>query len=126
MVDHSEGEGKFFVQNEFTSSSGFSRNGNAEEIAVPKRSLSALLDEHCANFLIADIEGFESHIFENCALRGVEKICLELHPHIIGDAGCDAVIKTLQGQGFIMSIDDLANRIFYFYKESVKDHVAQR
>jgi FkbM family methyltransferase len=126
MVDHSEGEGKFFVQDEFTGSSGISRSGNAEEITVPKRSLSALLDEHRANFLIADIEGFESHIFDNCTLRGVEKICLELHPHIIGDAGCDAVIRTLQGKGFIMSIDDLANRIFYFYKEVVKDHLVQR
>jgi FkbM family methyltransferase len=118
MVDSEEGEGTFYVHPEFHGSSAIQRTDAAKAITVQKVSLPSLLARYRPTFLIADVEGHEQQIFRDVDLGPIRKICLELHPHIIGDRACNEVIDRLRAQGFTMTIDDIGERNFFFKRQA--------
>jgi FkbM family methyltransferase len=113
LVASASGEGTLYVDENVTGSSTTKRNGSHEGVPVPALGLADLVAEHAPTFLIVDIEGEERDLFDSTELPGIEKICIELHPHIIGNRAAWKVLERLGELGFEMMIDDVRPRNFY-------------
>lgn len=113
VVDHDDGEVPFFLESDLIASSTVRRGAAALEVKLPRMSIKALLAKYRPTFLIIDIEGHELHVFDGLDLSGVGKICLELHPHIIGDEACFSILRTLSESGFVIRIDEIRARNFF-------------
>lgn len=113
LVARESGEGMLYVDEHVTGSSTTRRDGSWEGVPVPALGIADLLTEHRPNFLIVDVEGQETELFDTTDLPGVEKICIELHPHIVGNKAAWRVLERLGELGFEMMIDDVRPRNFY-------------
>jgi FkbM family methyltransferase len=72
-----------------------------EAVKVPVVKLTELLAELVPNVLVVDIEGGELNLFEGAETLGsLDRIALELHPHIYGSAGVLSVFQALCRLGF--------------------------
>lgn len=93
---------EFFQRNDFWMSSRFAEQGPYEQIVqVPSSDVDAFLDAHDINVLVMDIEGSELELLQNAKLAGVERIFLELHDHLYGLAGVQAISDALARKGLI-------------------------
>ena len=119
LVARESGEGVLYVDEHVTGSSTTRREGSRDGVRVPALGLSDLLAEHRPTFLIVDIEGQESDLFDDTDLPGVGKICIELHPHIVGNRAAWHVLERLGDLGFEMMIDDVRPRNFYMERPSI-------
>lgn len=90
----------FYVMKNFWSSSTIKRHPNAKAIQVPMKRFNDELARLQPSFLIIDIEGGERDFIRYAQLDGVQKICIELHPHIIGVAAVAEVESYFKMQGF--------------------------
>jgi FkbM family methyltransferase len=95
-----QGAVTFFVEEHFWSSSTIKRTATARTISVPVRPLAEAIREIRPTILIVDIEGGEATLFDGVALDGVQKIMIELHPHVIGAAQTERIRGLLRGAGF--------------------------
>jgi hypothetical protein len=100
MIAVAEGAVTFFVEEHFWSSSTIKRTATARTISVPVRPLAEAIREIRPTILIVDIEGGEATLFDGVALDGVQKIMIELHPHVIGAAQTERIRGLLRGAGF--------------------------
>jgi FkbM family methyltransferase len=87
-----EREVTFFVNDNIISSSLHERKeGRAQTVAADP--LDEVIAEWKPTAIVMDVEGAETTILTASALRGVKKLILELHPHIVG---ADAIAKMVQ------------------------------
>lgn len=91
---------KFFVREQFWSSSLDDDSPYVSVVNVPAVKLSALIQEFNANVLIIDIEGGERDLFEGTDLTGVNKIFLEVHTRKIKRIGIKHCFDALSAAGF--------------------------
>ena len=94
---------EFYVNSGFMSGSTFRKT--EQKIAVPAITIERLADQsQFARFnLLADIEGAEIDLVEHESeflARHVQRILLETHPHIVGQAAVNRMIDTLRSVGF--------------------------
>jgi Methyltransferase FkbM domain len=75
--------------------------------------------------LIVDIEGGEVTVFDGVRLDGVEKVLIELHPHVIGLAGTQGVRDILRNAGFL-AVRQLANGNNALFARPGSDHAGDR
>lgn len=115
VLGDSDGETTFHVEDNYSSSSVHDRGGRP--VTVRQRSFSGLLAELRPTYLICDIEGAEVPLLINTALDGVRKVCIEIHPHIIGDAACSQLVHKLLAEGFACNWDRSGGRVYFFYRE---------
>jgi FkbM family methyltransferase len=113
-VGREEGRRRFYVQEHFVGSSVIEQDSPGQAVNVTQVDLGRLLEEVKPTFLIVDIEGFEAELLNNVQLEGVRKICVELHPGIIGDAACSRLVAELIDQGFALDIDSVFRSVAYF------------
>jgi FkbM family methyltransferase len=73
-------------------------------VPVPAVALAALLAESRPTVLVCDIEGGEVELLCGSDLAGVERIAMEVHPEIVGDAATSALIHHLLGLGFTLAL----------------------
>jgi FkbM family methyltransferase len=92
------GEVTFFIDDNIVSSSLHTRAGKPHTVAAD--SLNAVLAEWKPTALVMDIEGAETLVIPSSRLEGVEKIIVELHPHIVGEAAINALKDYLYKFGF--------------------------
>lgn len=118
MVGTCAEEATFYVEPNAHSSSSRQRSEASTPITVRSEPLQHLIDRYKPTFLIIDVEGAESEILRDVDLAGVEKICIELHPHLIGDDRCNEVIDILRGAGFVMKIDEIRERTLFFERRA--------
>jgi FkbM family methyltransferase len=113
----SEGrEGEFYVSDDFLSSSVIDRGTGAPSHAVKFVALRDLIRTYSPTLLIVDVEGAEQDLFDEPLPPYVRALCIEIHPHIIGDAAASAVVRNIMNQGFEMLIDSSSNRTFSFQR----------
>ena len=116
LLARGEGERTFYVEADFWASSTTARSPQAQAIQVPQRDLNAELQRIAPTFLIVDIEGGEGEFFAYAALAGVNKVCVEIHPDVIGNDGVSAVFARLLAQGFALDFSFIRKNVFFFYR----------
>ena len=101
MVSSRSGQETFYISKHFWSSSSKSRGEAEKEVIVPVMPLGAILEKYRPTFLIVDIEGGEADLFDGISLPSfVQRILIELHPHVIGQESVNSVLRQLKSMGF--------------------------
>ncbi len=95
-----EGTKRFYVREQFWSSSLDGESPYVSAVDVPGVKLSSLIREFSANTLIVDIEGGEEHLFAPADLTGIDKIFLEIHTRKIKRIGIKRCFDALSERGF--------------------------
>lgn len=96
---------EFYINSGFMSGSSFRKT--EKKIAVPAITLAQLAAQsQFARFnLLADIEGAEIDLVEHeseVLSTHVQRIMLETHPHIVGEAAVNGMIDRLKSVGFVV------------------------
>jgi FkbM family methyltransferase len=97
------GEAELHVANEFAASSLHAARGADDarrRVRVPRLAVGELLARVAPTCLVIDIEGGEAELLPALDWRGVRKLILELHPHVIGEAAVRELLALLAAQGF--------------------------
>lgn len=118
LLARRDGECTFYVEPEFWASSTTARSESAKVIKVPQRDLNDELKRLSPTFLIVDIEGGEGEFFDYADLSGVNKICLETHPDVLGNDGISTVFSRLFAQGLVLDFSCIRKNVFFFYRPS--------
>jgi FkbM family methyltransferase len=100
LLGDEDGTITFYVMKNFWSSSTIQRHPKARPIQVPMKRFNDELANLRPNFLIIDIEGGERDLIRYARLDGVQKVCIELHPHVIGKDSVAEVEAFFISRGF--------------------------
>lgn len=90
----------FYVMKSFWSSSTIKRHPRAKPIQVPMKCFNDELTRIRPSFLIIDIEGGEHDFIRYARLDGVCKVCIELHPDVVGSQAISEVEAFFNNMGF--------------------------
>lgn len=104
----------FYLSDQFVGSS-LTPTPGAEVIDVPVIPLTNAL-ERCT-YLVADIEGAEIELLSG-DLLGVERICVECHPQVVGLAALVEMVRALEAQGFAVSREISQGQVLYLERPS--------
>lgn len=99
-----DGLRELHIGNDFWSTSALEVPDTKATCEVPEICFQHLLDTIRPTFLIIDVEGYEQVLLKNARLDGVERICLELHPRIIGHPSCTEILMEICAQGFALNL----------------------
>ena len=113
-----DGQQRLRVPDNFCSASTVCDRKGARELVVPTVSLQSLLDDFRPTFLIVDIEGAECDLLRH-PLPGVQKVCVEIHPHITGDVAINDMIASLHSQNFIVDYRRSTPAVMFLRKRVV-------
>lgn len=106
----------FYIEKDFYSSSELKRSSDAIKISVDKVDASGK-DFADYNFVILDVEGGEFDFFNDVALTPkVNKLMVELHPHVIGHEKVNHVIRMIMGKGFLLDVNLSGSSVYYFFR----------
>lgn len=117
LVGLEAGEAEFFVDPKFVVSSRIAISGESQRKAqtIPAISLQELIESIKPSFLIMDIEGAEVDLAdEKLVLGSLKKLCIEMHPHIIGHEAVSKVIGRLIAQGFALNLRESKQDVLFF------------
>ena len=103
MLGVEAGEVEFYQDPEFCKSSSLRPDGDARVTRTAVRPLNDEIRRIRPTFLIIDIEGGESEIFQILDDFGdVRKVAIEVHPHLIGQEKVDFIRQRLVDAGFVI------------------------
>lgn len=100
MLGDRHGEERLYVHNAFWASSTAISQASSSTVTVPVRPFDEAMHEVSPTFLVIDIEGGELGLLPALRLDGVRTVVLELHPALIGEDGCAAVLGAIEDAGF--------------------------
>lgn len=114
LVSLQPGRQEFYIADRFVQSSRAALN-SARRIELDSLPLPQVLAETRPTFLILDIEGGELDLADpSVDLTGVRKLCVEMHPHLIGDDGVSRVTAALLHRGFNLRLSACRGCVLYF------------
>jgi len=116
ILSKKDGYRDFFVMPEYFSSSMIKRSDCAEPVSVKTININNELNTISPTYLIIDIEGGEKELVYLIDYNGVKKICIEVHPNVIGHREVNNIIAALQSNGFMYDVDLSEKRILYFFR----------
>lgn len=95
------GDVQFFASDNVYSSSVIDRSKTVAGrlIKVPSDPFQHVLARVRPTTVVMDVEGAEIALLSSAALDGVERIIVEVHPHITGADAVQAMTSSLAGQG---------------------------
>ena len=114
LLGKGEGEETFYVESNFISSSTHQRSQTAQAVTTQRYDARSFIERIKPTFLICDIEGGEQELLAYMPLDAVRKLCIELHPHVIGNAGTSAIFKRLLEQGFVCDFLNSSGKVYFF------------
>ncbi len=93
----------FYLRHNFWASS-LSGDGKAydEVVQIPRLDLNAVLAEFRPTLLVCDIEGGEIDLIEQHNIGSLDRVAMEVHPGVYGEAGLAALFAAMGKQGFVM------------------------
>lgn len=111
-----DGIADFHVAPQFWSSSTIDR-GNSVKISLPVVDVNRLIDENNINVLVLDIEGGEDDLLRQTNLTRIEKICVEIHPGVLGKAVASQLVGFLISNGFDLDFNKF-DQVFFFSRSN--------
>jgi len=113
------GEVEFYIEKNFYSSSTQKRTEDAELIKVKTENINNEIEKYKSTFLIIDIEGGEKDLIKKIDFsnNNINKILIELHPHVIGDKNTNEVLKYIIDNNFLLDTAKSGNYVYYFYRD---------
>lgn len=116
IISENNGEEKFYIDNDFYSSSTIAKNSKSKCVTVPTKSFNQELQKINPTFLIIDIEGGEYELSKYANFDNVQKILMEVHPNILGQEKLDSVKLKLVESGFKFNQNLSSNTIWFLEK----------
>lgn len=118
ILSDKKGKADFYLEKNFYSSSTLQRTNESEAIEVQTEDINDEINKYNPTFMIIDIEGGEKDLIKkiNFEKNHVNKLLLELHPHIIGDVIVNEIIKYVLYNNFILDTAKSGNYVYYFYR----------
>jgi len=104
---------EFFFSDNVLSSSLIDRKHGGRS-AVEADAIDAVVAEYRPTAIVMDVEGAEIDLLRACDLAGVNKIVIEMHPHIVGQDKIDALSEYLAGQG--LGLDERQGKRYLFLR----------
>ena len=87
---------------------------SGEIVQVPQLNLNETIEALRPDFLIMNIEGAEYDVFRMIRFQTIEKIQVELHPSILGEAKMNEIFDLLRANGFVADISMPDGRNYFF------------
>lgn len=92
---------------------GADGDGPVDEVAGA--DFATELERVRPSFILMDVEGSEASLLGDVPLPAfVRKLAVELHPELIGDEACSAVVRSMLEQGFVLRFELSAGSIWAF------------
>ena len=104
-VSVSKGEMPLFLDPNFLST-GFINRGYGKKTTVACDAISDVIREFRPNCIVMDVEGAEIDLLPAAPLEGINKIILETHARVVGQAAVNDLDGYLRAQGFLRTNPD--------------------
>jgi len=117
MLGEGAGEREFFLEKDYWASSLIRGSADAQAILVPQVDRDEEIRRIAPTFLIVDIEGGEYEFFSNMDLTPVRKICIETHPHVLGNRRVSEILGWLIAEGFSLDFSCMRKNVYFLYRE---------
>ena len=114
LLGRGDGEETFYIEGNFISSSTLQRSASAQAVKTRRYDAQRFIEQIQPTFLICDIEGGEKELLAYIPLTGINKLCIELHPHVIGNASTTEIFGRLIDEGFICDFLSSSGKVFFF------------
>lgn len=118
LLSDSSGEIDFYLEEDFWSSSIVKRSKEANKIKVKTKNINLDIIENNPSLLIIDIEGGEMQLLPMIKFNNIQKVIIEVHPHVIGQREVSKVIALLIENGFNLDLG-VSKGIVLFFKKNV-------
>jgi FkbM family methyltransferase len=118
LLGEGDGERDFFVEPDYWASSLVRRSAESRCVRIPQIDFNAELRRVAPSFLIVDVEGGEYELLRRADLSGVAKLCLEVHPDVLGNARVSELFAGLVTAGLVLDFTLMRKNVFYFYREA--------
>lgn len=111
----------FFIESHYWSSSVYRRTENAIPVKVKGIDVNRELNEKKPTFLIMDIEGGENELVPliNWRENTIDKVMIELHPHVIGKENASNILSLLLSR-FDLNFNATRGNVFLFERNITK------
>lgn len=127
VLGKGSGERTLFVEPAFWESSTVRGSDRARSLRVPQLDAAEELARVRPTFLIVDIEGGECEFFADVDLLTVRRVCLEVHPKLVGDAALSELFAGFFARGFALDFDGVRGNVFLFHRgERQRQHEETR
>lgn len=93
----------FHSADNLVSSSIFDRELEGKAVTVESIALNDLLNKLKPTVIVIDVEGAEIGLMATGNLDTVDRIIMELHPHIVGDEAVAEMLRGLELKGFAVT-----------------------
>lgn len=111
-------ERTFWLEKDYWASSLIKGSAEAQEIKIPQIDLNSEINRVQPTFMIVDIEGGEYEFFRKIDLTPVQKLCIEVHPHVLGNDRVCEILEWLFRRGFSLETGHMRKFVFYLYRTS--------
>ncbi len=118
LLGKGDGEREFFVEKDYWASSLVRRSAQAQAIRIRQLDLQGEIRRVAPTFLIVDVEGGEYELLRGADLSGIAKLCLEVHPDVLGNARTSELFGALIAGGLSLDFTLMRKNVFYFYREA--------
>ena len=116
LLGRGAGEREFFLEKDYWASSFTRRSPKATCIKVRQLDLDEELRRVSPSFLIVDVEGGECELLRGADLAAVSKLCLEVHPQLLGNAALSEMFAELVRSRFALDFFLMRKNVFYFHR----------
>lgn len=119
IVGGQDGDVDFFFGDHFIGSSLHRTTEHHDRRSVRCHAIAPLFERFAFNCLVIDVEGAEYDLLDHLPLAGVDKLCIELHPHIIGAEKVTAVVARLIEAGFLLDLQQHSGQVQVFRRDNL-------
>ena len=121
LLGEGDGERDFFLEADYWASSLVRRSPEARRVRIRQIDFNAELRRVAPSFLIVDVEGGEYELLRRANLAGVSKLCLEVHPDVLGNARLSELFAGFVAAGLALDFSLMRKNVFYFCREAASD-----
>ncbi len=99
ILGSEDGSVEFYVEEDFVASSVHRRSEEATAVSVPKIDVKREIEKIKPTFMVVDVEGAEYDLVPLIDWSEIQKVIIDLHPHVIGEAKTAKVLAVLTHSG---------------------------